>query len=348
MHGPQGTSPPQPRRHRPRPSMRSVATAGWIFAILILAALTGAVFHLGEVAHFTALLSAAQPGWLLVALLLQAGTYASEATIWCTLLARVGYRRPWGELVPLSLAKLFTDQAIPTAGLSGNVMMVEALTQRGVPARSALAALVTGVIIYFLAYLAMNLLALTILWDHHILSKLMIIGALALAAVALGMPLLLFSIDRRGRPRLLASLARTRPFVRALTAVDDAYPLIRQHPRALGRAVLLQSLIFLLDGATLWAALHAIGQSPHLMVAIAAFMVGSITASLGPFPLGLGGFEAACTSMLTLLGVPLETAFTATFLLRGFTLWLPMLPGLWLTRRELRRARSAAASARRD
>jgi uncharacterized membrane protein YbhN (UPF0104 family) len=107
--------------------------------------------------------------------------------------------------------------------------------------------------------------------------------------------------------------------------------------RGMGRAIAFQSLIFLLDGATLWAALQAIGQSPPLMVAIAAFMVGSITASLGPFPLGLGGFEAACTSMLTLLGVPLEAAFTATFLLRGCTLWLPMLPELWLARRELRR-----------
>lgn len=26
---------------------------------------------------------------------------------------------------------------------------------------------------------------------------------------------------------------------------------------------------------------------------------------------------------------------TATLLLRGFTLWLPMLPGLWLAKREL-------------
>jgi hypothetical protein len=28
-------------------------------------------------------------------------------------------------------------------------------------------------------------------------------------------------------------------------------------------------------------------------------------------------------------------AVAATLLLRGFTLWLPMLPGLWLARREM-------------
>jgi len=39
--------------------------------------------------------------------------------------------------------------------------------------------------------------------------------------------------------------------------------------------------------------------------------------------------------MLATLGVPLEAALTATLILRGFTFWLPMLPGLWLARREI-------------
>ncbi|TAL08775.1 MAG: flippase-like domain-containing protein [Porticoccaceae bacterium] len=337
MPAPQGKSPPIPRQHKRRLSMRSMAVAGWIFAILILATLTGTVIHLGEVEHFTALLIAAQPGWLLVALALQIGTYASEAAIWYILLKLIGHRQPLGGLVPLSLAKLFTDQAIPTGGLSGNIMVVDVLTHRGVPAKSAISALVIGIIVYFLAYLAMSLLALTILWDYHVLSRLMIIGALVLAAVALGLPVLLFSIDHVGRPRFLDRLARTRPVASALAAIGDAWPLIRRHPLHIGLTIGCQALIFLLDGVTLWVTLQAIGQTASLMVTLAAFMMGSIAASLGPFPLGLGGFEAACTSMLTLLGVPLEAAFTATFLLRGFTLWLPMLPGLWLARWELRR-----------
>jgi hypothetical protein len=40
--------------------------------------------------------------------------------------------------------------------------------------------------------------------------------------------------------------------------------------------------------------------------------------------------------MLGLLGVPIEAALAATLLLRGFTVWLPMLPGVWLARRGLR------------
>jgi glycosyltransferase 2 family protein len=55
----------------------------------------------------------------------------------------------------------------------------------------------------------------------------------------------------------------------------------------------------------------------------------------GPIPLGLGTFEAACVGMLSLLGVAIEAALAATLLLRGLTFWLPMVPGLWLARREI-------------
>ena len=338
MPVPQDTShAPTPGRRTHWPSIRKAAVAGWIVAILLLAALIGTVIHLGDIEHFAALLAAARPGWLLVAVALQIGTYASEAAIWYILLRLIGHRQPLGGLIPLSLAKLFTDQAIPTGGLSGNILVVEVLTRRGVPTQSAISALVTGIIVYFLAYLAMSLLALGVLWDYQVISKLMIIGVMILAAVALGLPVLLFSIEHLGRPRFLDRLARIRPVASALAAIGDAWPLIRRHLLHIGLAIGFQALIFFLDGATLWATLQAIGQTTAFMVPIAAFMVGSIAASLGPFPLGLGGFEAACTSMLTLLGVPLEAAFTATFLLRGFTLWLPMLPGLWLARREMHR-----------
>lgn len=50
----------------------------------------------------------------------------------------------------------------------------------------------------------------------------------------------------------------------------------------------------------------------------------------------LGTFEASCVAMLHVLQVPLEVALTATLLLRGFTVWLPTLPGLWLAQRALR------------
>ena len=72
-------------------------------------------------------------------------------------------------------------------------------------------------------------------------------------------------------------------------------------------------------------------------VAFAGFTIGAIVAMIAPSPLGLGTFEAGTTGMLTLLGMPLEAALSATLLLRGLTFWLPMVPGILIARRELSR-----------
>jgi hypothetical protein len=52
----------------------------------------------------------------------------------------------------------------------------------------------------------------------------------------------------------------------------------------------------------------------------------------------LGTFEGAAVTMLHVLGVDVEAALAATLLLRGLTFWLPMIPGLWLARREIARS----------
>jgi len=64
--------------------------------------------------------------------------------------------------------------------------------------------------------------------------------------------------------------------------------------------------------------------------------MASLAATVGPMPLGLGTFEAVCVTVLHLQGLSVEIALMATLLLRGFTFWLPMIPGLVLARRELK------------
>jgi uncharacterized membrane protein YbhN (UPF0104 family) len=54
-------------------------------------------------------------------------------------------------------------------------------------------------------------------------------------------------------------------------------------------------------------------------------------------PIGLGTFEAGAVGTLHFLGVSIEAALAGTLLLRGLTFWVPMLPGVWLARREIGR-----------
>jgi uncharacterized membrane protein YbhN (UPF0104 family) len=68
-----------------------------------------------------------------------------------------------------------------------------------------------------------------------------------------------------------------------------------------------------------------------------AFMMASIAVILGPIPMGLGSFEAVSIGMLRAMGVPFEAALSATLLFRGYTLWVPLIPGMFAARRQLKR-----------
>jgi uncharacterized protein (TIRG00374 family) len=107
-------------------------------------------------------------------------------------------------------------------------------------------------------------------------------------------------------------------------------------PRLAGETVALQLLVFVLDAATLGTMLLAVGAPMSPGIVFASFVFASVIATLAWVPGGLGTFEGTCVALLSAHGVAVEAALAATLLLRGFTFWLPMLPGLWLARRELR------------
>jgi hypothetical protein len=98
---------------------------------------------------------------------------------------------------------------------------------------------------------------------------------------------------------------------------------ILRNPQLIFEVVALQCGIFLLDAATLLCTSHAVGLNVDVGAIFMSFILASVVATLSPIPLGLGSFEGTCTGLLHLMG--------------GFTLWIPMLPGLWEIRREAMR-----------
>jgi uncharacterized membrane protein YbhN (UPF0104 family) len=57
--------------------------------------------------------------------------------------------------------------------------------------------------------------------------------------------------------------------------------------------------------------------------------------------MGLGSFEAVSIGMLRAMGVPFEAALSATLLFRGYTLWVPLIPGMFAARRQLKGKKNA-------
>ena len=308
----------------------------WFLGLLILAGLILVVTHIGELEQFIKLARRAEPTWLILALLLQCATYLAIAAVWYLALRSVGMHSSMLSLVPLGIAKLFSDQAMPSGGMSGTAFFVAALNRRGIPNELCMATLLLSLVAFYGAYLLAALATLMLLYFYHAIHMWIVTVALLFTLVAVGIPASALWLRTLGRGGLPAILQRVPGLSTLMEAIANA-PAQLLHNRALLLAALgLHGSVFVLDAATLWIMLLAVGTPLSFWAVFPCFLLASMVATIGPIPLGLGTFEVTCVSILGAMGVPLETALTATLLLRGFTLWLPMLPGMWLARWALR------------
>ena len=94
-----------------------------LFALVLI------VLHFGTIEEFTRLARAARPEWLFLVCVAQAATYVSASLVWRQALRRAGHPRPLITLIPLGIAKLFTDQVVPSGGVSGAILVVRGLTR---------------------------------------------------------------------------------------------------------------------------------------------------------------------------------------------------------------------------
>jgi uncharacterized protein (TIRG00374 family) len=259
----------------------------------------------------------------------------SASLVWRQALKCAGHPRSLSTLIPLGIAKLFTDQVVPAGGVSGAILVVRGLTRRGVPTNVAMAVLLVGLVAYFGAYLVAVLTSLGILWLHGRANAALYVVVAIFVVIVVAIPWGVLWM-RQWANRLPASWLRRLPGAALLLrAIARAPTDLLRNPALLGETVILELAVFVLDALTLWLVFRALGDTPAIWVPFVSFIMASMAATLGPIPLGLGTFEAACVGMLSLLGVAIESALAATLLLRGLTFWLPMVPGLWLAKREI-------------
>jgi uncharacterized protein (TIRG00374 family) len=326
---------------RAHPQEKIGETAGrwrrWIFPILLVGALVVAGFHFGDLKKFTALLARAQPAWLAAALAFQFATYLLLSAQWWLALKHGKSPRPIRALLPLTITKLFADQVVPTAGMSGNVLLVDRLCAKGVPRENAVAATILAIIAYYISYAVTAVAAVVLLWVRGKLSLLLVGIAGLLLALAAAVPAAVLWLRDKGE-RALPGWLRRRESVRKLAKlVGDAPRDLVRDRGLIAKMGLLNIGVFFADAATLLVCLLAVGQPAQPDAAFVAFVMASVVAILAPVPLGLGTFEATSIAMLGLMGVRFEAGLSATLLYRGFALWLPLLLGMVISRRELKR-----------
>lgn len=325
---------PTPRGGSPLSRFRRLGLS-WFFGLLVLAAVMAAVMDRSEIANFAAMARDADPLWLLAGFVCQVATYVCAAMVWHLSLRRQGVHRALATIVPLGLAKLFTDQVLPMGGISGNLLVLHGLARRGIPTRVAMAALLVGIVTYYSAYLALVVIGFCGLWLRGVVSPVLLAAAAIFLVLAFAVPVLVLTARRWAGLRVAARFRRIPEVNTVLTAIAEAPPGLLRDPALMGMTIGMQLMVFLLDSATLWFMLRAIGHDVPPLDALASFMMASVASTIGPVPLGLGTFEGTAIVMLVGAGVRVEAALAATLLLRGLTFWLPMIPGMLLARREL-------------
>jgi glycosyltransferase 2 family protein len=325
---------------------RKRGEAAWAVGLLCLLVVVLVVVRASSLERSIALARAARPGWLLIALAAQVGTYLCAALVWRQPLRDSGYPLSMRVLVRLGIVKIFTDQALPSAGLGGSLMAIRGLLRHGVPRTIALTALLSSLLSRDIAFLMVVFVSAAMLSLHHAAGIALFVGVGVFLLVLLLVPAMLFALRRWNRNPYVSLLGKWLHLSRLIESFNDVPLDLLLNRRLLVRTIALQLAIFLLDAGTLWLALGAVGAPTRFWAAFASFVVASMVTTVGPVPVGLGTFEAASVGMLRLLGVPIEAALAATLLLRGFTFWLPMLPGVWLARIELRAGRRKAATPR--
>ena len=308
----------------------------WLLGALLAAAVVFAAFHWGDVKQFANLVAHARPLWLLAAFAAQLLTYVALAAEWLVVLRACNCRITLPKLLPLTLTKHFADQMVPTAGMSGNVVVVDRLRQLGASRKVAIAAVILTIISYYASYAIAAVGVLFLLWLMSEDSWAMVGLILVFLVVAAGIPSLALWLQKKGQRAIPKWLRNVGPIRELFDMIGEAPAKLVRSGELITQLSILNGITFALDGLTMQFCLFALGVHVPFAAAFIAFIMASIVVTLGPIPMGLGSFEAVSIGTLRLAGIPFEAALSATLLFRGFTLWLPLIPGMIAARRDLK------------
>ncbi|MFD5496489.1 lysylphosphatidylglycerol synthase transmembrane domain-containing protein [Streptomyces sp. GDS52] len=298
--------------------------------ISFIAGAIGGYFLLTQLTHieFGPLISNAEWGWVVAAVLFSAASYFAAAL---ALLGFVPERVPFVRTVAAQVAGSFVKIVAPAAvgGVALNTRFLQRAGVRpGLAVASVGASQLFGLGCHILMLLAFGYLTGTEKTPSLSPSRTVIAGLLTVAVLVLVVTSVPF----------LRKFVVTR--VRSLFAgVVPRMLDVLQRPQKLATGIggmLLLTACFVL---CLYASVRAFGDgttSVSLAGVAVVFLAGNALGSAAPTPGGVGAVEATLTVGLIAVGLPSEVAAPAVLLFRLLTLWLPVLPG-WLAFNHLTR-----------
>lgn len=305
--------------------------------LVVAAASLVALVRFGDLERFVSTAGQAEPWWILVALGLQILTYVATGEVWNVATRMAGHPLRPALLSRLALERHTVDQCVPSAGVAGHMGTLQALRHFGVPTPVAMEAVLVDLVSHYAAYSVAAIVAFSMFSSRRDTppAVALTLGVFVAIAIVVLTVAVLFLRNRDLIRRLPKRMSGWRWVSRLTGAVSRISADRVLDVRVVLESSLFQLAVFLLDAATLWATLRSVGVHLSFPLVFMAFVIALIAGTVSFIPGGIGIFEAGLVAILLGSGAPLEGAIAGIFLFRGLSLWLPLVPGLMVTHRDL-------------
>ena len=306
-----------------------------IFLLLGLVSLYLFLPLLADLAKSAPLLEHVQWRWFVLMFVLMVGAFASQWAL--TRIAVPGIS--WFVASTSQLTSNAAVKLIPGGPVAGGAFYFQMLAVSGVPMGKALAALAAVGILSNLVLLALPAVALVIAFLSAPIPEGMLPVAIAGTVLFLALFTLTILVVRFDRPLYWLGWVVEHGAAWAARVIKRDWVLTAQEVidrrdevvSALGerwqRALAAAVSNWLLDYATLFVALVAVGAEPRASLILLAFAGAAVLGMIPITPGGLGFVEAGLVGMLTISGIPAGDALLATLAYRLFQFWLPIPAG---------------------
>ena len=312
------------------------AAVGGLFVVVAIVALYFLLPQLAGLEDTWQRIDEGNPWWLVLALFFTVGMFAGYVALFQGVFVRAGSRIDWRESYQITMAGLAATRLFSAGGAGGLVLIAWALRRSGMEKRTVadrtISFLVLQYLIYMLALIVCGFgLYFGVFAGNAPFSVTLIPAVLAFVITVLGLSVAFVPTDFERRLRGYASRAGRRGRLAqrlanvpasASAGMRDALAHMRERDPALLGAVAFWAFQI----AVLWAAFHAFGDPPPVAVLIMAFFVGQL-GNLLPLPGGIGGVDGGMIGALVAFGVDGGLAVVVVLVYRGYTFWLPTLPG---------------------
>jgi uncharacterized protein (TIRG00374 family) len=311
------------------------------FGIFVLLAILALYFLLPQLAGLEETwhrIESGSPFWLALALLFTFGMFGGYVLLFQGVFARTDARSlTWRESYQITMAGLAATRLFSAGGAGGIALTAWALRRSGmrrrVVADKTISFLVLTYLVYTTALVVFGFgLRFGVFHGDDPFTMTVVPASLALVVTILGLSIAFVPTDfeRRlnrlatghGRVGRLAQRLATVPAT-ASAGIRDALAHLRSRDPALLGAIAFWAFQI----AVLWASFKAFGESPPIAVIVLAFFVGML-GNLLPLPGGIGGVDGGMIGAFAAFNVDARLAIVSVLVYRGFTFWLPTVPGI--------------------